>query len=374
MTLPSPVPELLWLLLPWSLAFVFLGRLRACPPLAGRMAEPRVSVIIPARNEESRLPPLLQSLRVQDYPDFEVIVVDDDSTDGTAALARAAGATTLTLHALADGWLGKPRACWEGAHQASGDLLVFLDADTQLEPSGLRRIVATHARYGGLVSIQPYHQMRRPYERLTAFFFIIMMGSIRSFTLAGAAVPANGSFGACQVCSREDYFRVGGHRLVRREIVDDVALAREMGRRGVPAHNFIGEGVIRFRMYPGGFRDLAEGWTKNFAHGAMRTDPLMLVMTVAWVSAAIAVLDAIRGWAVHGVTGWVIAGLIGYGAYVWQIWWLLRRLGNYGVLTALTYPVSLLVFVAVFVRSLFMTLVMNSVRWKGRSIPVRTTH
>ena len=338
------------------------------------MTEPRVSVIIPARNEESRLPPLLQSLRVQDYPDFEVIVVDDDSTDGTAALARAAGATTLTLHALADGWLGKPRACWEGAHRASGDLLVFLDADTQLEPSGLRRIVATHARYGGLVSIQPYHQMRRPYERLTAFFFIILMGSIRSFTLAGAAVPANGSFGACQVCSREAYFRVGGHRLVRREIVDDVALAREMGRRGVPAHNFIGEGVIRFRMYPGGFRDLAEGWTKNFAHGAMRTDPLMLVMTVAWVSAAIAVLDAIRGWAVHGVTGWVVAGLIGYGAYVWQIWWLLRRLGNYGVLTALTYPVSLLVFVGVFVRSLFLTLVMNSVRWKGRSIPVRSPH
>lgn len=364
--------ELLWLLLPWSLAFVFLGRLRACPPLSGQGDRRRVSVIVPARNEQARLPPLLASLKTQDYAEFEVIVVDDNSTDRTAALAREAGATVLTLTELADGWLGKPHACWIGAQRASGDLLVFLDADTELEPSGLRRIVATHARYGGLVSIQPYHRMAKAYERLSAFFFIVMMGSIRSFTLAGDAIKPNGSFGPCMVCSRADYFRTGGHRLVRTEIVDDVALARQMSRRGVATHNFIGQGTIAFRMYPGGLGDLADGWTKNFAQGAMTTDPWLLLMLVAWISGSVATIDALRGWLTHGFTDWAAAGLIAYGAYAAQIWWLLRRLGNFGLGWALAYPVSLLCFFAIFVRSLYLTLVRNSVQWKGRSIPVRS--
>ncbi|WP_295389731.1 glycosyltransferase [uncultured Thiodictyon sp.] len=371
MTLSIPTTELLWLLLPWTLAFVFLGRLRPCPPLPRQCATPRVSLIVPARNEEARLPPLLASLRVQDYTDFELIVVDDDSTDGTAALARAAAATVLTLTELTDGWLGKPRACWLGAHRASGELFVFLDADTALEPTGLSRIVATYARYGGLVSIQPYHRMHKAYERLSAFFFISMMGSIRSFTLAGEAIASKGSFGPCIVCSREDYFRTGGHQLVRAEVVDDVALAREMGSRGCRAHNFIGEGVISLRMYPHGLRDLFDGWTKNLAHGAMHTDPLMLLMMVAWVAGAVTGLNAINHWPAHGVCNWVVAGLVAYVAYAAQIWWLLRRLGNYGVATAVTYPLSLLFFFTVLLRSLYLTLVRNSVRWKGRSIPVR---
>ncbi|MCK7577774.1 MAG: glycosyltransferase family 2 protein [Chromatiales bacterium] len=191
--------ELLWLLPPWALAFVFLGRMRRCPPLPERLDERRVSVIIPARNEEARLPPLLASLRVQDHPNFEVILVDDNSSDRTAELGRAAGVTTLSLTEPEPGWIGKPHACWAGAHAASGEVLVFLDADTELEPGGLRRIVATQTRHGGLVSIQPYHRMRRAYERLSAGFSLIMMGGIRSFTLLGDRLESNGAFGPCMV-------------------------------------------------------------------------------------------------------------------------------------------------------------------------------
>lgn len=367
--------ELLWLLLPWSLAFVFLGRLRPCPPMTEQADAPsywpKVSIIVPARNEHSRLPPLLASLREQAGIDYELIVVDDNSTDGTAELARAAGATTLTMTDLPDGWLGKPRACWLGAQQASGELLVFLDADVELAPGGLRRLIATHVRDGGLVSVQPYHRMHKAYERLSAFFSIIMMGSIRSFTLAGERLSSNGSFGPCIICSRADYVRTGGHRLVRAEIVDDVALAREMNQRGVVSHNFIGEGVISFRMYPHGLGDLAEGWTKNFGRGALSTDPILLVMLIAWVSGAVTTLDAALGWPADGWSNWVIAGLVAYVAYVAQLWWLLRRLGNFGWLTALTYPLSLVFFVLIFLRSLYLTLIRQRVRWKDRVIPLR---
>lgn len=365
--------ELLWLLLPWSLAFVFLGRLRPCPPVSQDLPTPSVSVIIPARNEEKRLPPLLASLKIQDYPDVEVILVDDDSTDRTAELGEAAGCRVLRLNEPESGWLGKPYACWSGAKAARGEILVFLDADTLLAPGGLRRIVATQARYGGLVSIQPYHRMERAYERLSAAFSLIMMAGIRSFTLAGGRIPPNGAFGPCMVCRRADYLRTGGHRLVRAEIIDDVALARALARRGVPTHNFIGQGVIAFRMYPHGIGDLIEGWTKNFARGAMTTDPLMLILIAAWVSGGMAACDALLdGLRAGGVwTHWAVAGVIAYGAYALQIHWLLRRLGNFGWLTAATYPLSLVFFMAVFVRSLYLTLIRQRVSWKGRSIPVR---
>jgi 4,4'-diaponeurosporenoate glycosyltransferase len=374
MSLPNMSSELLWLLVPWSLAFVFLGRMRVCPPLSKQTADAlRVSVIIPARNEETRLPPLLRSLQAQDYPNYEVIVVDDHSTDGTAALARAAGAQTLTVTELPPGWLGKPHACWVGARQATGDLFVFLDADTELESTGLRRIVGTYAKHGGLVSIQPYHRMHKAYERLSGLFSIVMMGSIRSFTLAGTAIQPNGSFGPCIVCSRADYVRTGGHQLVSAEIVDDVALSREMRRHGVGTTNFIGAGTITFRMYPSGVMDLADGWTKNFARGAMSTDLLILLLMVAWISGACASVDALSKWPSEGPSAWALAGSLAYSAYVLQIWWLLRQMGNFGLGTALTYPVSVTFFTFVFIRSLYRTLVRKSVRWKGRSIPVRAS-
>ncbi len=372
-----PIAELLWLLIPWSVAFIFIGRLRTCPPLIQssvlldntiNQAMKKVSVIIPARNEQQRLPPLLASLQVQDYEFYEIIVVDDHSTDATAELARAAGVMTVVIEELPNDWLGKPHACWQGAQYATGDLLVFLDADTVLTPAGLRRLVATYQQYGGLISVQPYHQMVNLYERLSAFFFIIMMASVRSFTLLGERIKPNGGFGPCMICERELYLRLGGHQLVRQEIVDDVALARQFNQHGIAIHNFIGDGVMTFRMYPHGISDLANGWTKNLAQGALTTDGMMFLLTTAWVAGSIATIDAIRGWMIIGWSQWVFAGLIAYIAYVGQLWWILKRLGNYGMITALTYPASLVFFISIFVRSLYRTFVRRQVSWKGRTI------
>ncbi|MBB1126941.1 glycosyltransferase [Thiospirillum jenense] len=374
-----PIAELLWLLIPWSAAFIFIGRLHTCPPLikASMILDStiqrtikKVSVIIPARNEQQRLPPLLASLQIQDYKSYEVIVVDDHSTDATAELARAAGAVTVMIEELPNDWLGKPYACWQGAQYATGDLLIFLDADTALVPNGLRRLVTTYQQYGGLVSVQPYHQMVNLYERLSSFFFIIMMASVRSFTLLGERIKPNGSFGPCIICDRELYLRVGGHQLVRQEIVDDIALARQFNQHGIATHNFIGDGVIAFRMYPHGISDLANGWTKNLAQGVLTTDLIMFLLTTAWISGSITTLDAIRGWMITGWSQWVIAGLIAYIAYVGQLWWLLRRLGNYGVTTALFYPASLVFFISIFIRSLYRTFVRRQVSWKGRNISI----
>ena len=113
-----------------------LADLRTVPHGAHRAgAPPTVSVIIPARNEEATLPAILASLRA--LPLVEVVVVDDSSVDGTAAVALSGGATVLTASPPPPGWTGKARACQLGADAASGDLLLFLDADTVLAPDAL---------------------------------------------------------------------------------------------------------------------------------------------------------------------------------------------------------------------------------------------
>jgi 4,4'-diaponeurosporenoate glycosyltransferase len=100
----------------------------------------RVSIVIPARNEEHRIAPLLRSIQEQQLPIGDILVVDDESTDGTAEIARSLGATVIPSRPLPSGWRGKSWASHQGAQAAKGDLLVFLDADTSLEPGGLDRL------------------------------------------------------------------------------------------------------------------------------------------------------------------------------------------------------------------------------------------
>ncbi|NBC28611.1 MAG: glycosyltransferase [Spirochaetes bacterium] len=345
----------------WALAFLFIGRLREIPAateVSGAL--PTVSVVVPARNEEANLPNLLKSLANQTLPPHEVIVVDDESEDLTAQVAARYGATVCHPRETEADWLGKPRACWTGAEHASGQLLAFIDADTVIEPDGLARLVGTQQGSGGLVSVQPYHAMQRPYERLSAFFNIVLMAAVRSFTILGRRIRPHGSFGPCLVCSAADYRRTGGHSLVKHEVLEDVALGRAMAERGVPLHNFAGRDAVHFRMYPGGIREVANGWTKNFARGAMTTAPFLLILIATWIAGSgLALRLAIAGPDV---------GPIFYVVYVAQLWWILRKIGNFSVATAVLYPIPLLFFVLVFLRSLYVTLIRKTVTWKGRSI------
>ena len=193
-------------LLFWLSGFLVLWRIPFLTKRNGaRFSTMDVSVIIPARNEESSLVRLLGSLEHQMDRAGEIIVVDDQSEDATAEISRRLGATVITSEDLPDGWVGKPWACWQGANQARGTILVFLDADTFLEPEGLAKIVSTFEGEG-LLSIQPFHRMERLYERLSAISNIIVMASMKAFTILGSKTQPLGAFGPCIVCSKDTYF------------------------------------------------------------------------------------------------------------------------------------------------------------------------
>jgi chlorobactene glucosyltransferase len=235
---------------------------------------PRLSVLVPARNEELRLRPCISTLSDSDFPILEILILDDHSTDGTAALVqqRAKGDPRIRLisgQPLPEGWVGKPWACHQLAQQAKGDYLLFVDADTRFSDITLSQAVhLAHEQQSDLLSLWPYLESLSWSERLVIPFvhlFILFYlphwakGSLRCF---GAA---NGQF---VLFRRTAYEKIKGHESVRNHMVEDIAIARNMRAAGFKVLNLDGTNpghsiaLVRCRMYTR-FSEVWEGFTKN---------------------------------------------------------------------------------------------------------------
>ncbi len=370
----------LFSLMMWTIALIsglamlwkvpLIGRSKVSDPQATPMT---VSVIIPARNEEHRLSPLLKSLAGQDYRPLEILVVDDHSSDGTARVARQGGATVVAAAEISEGWIGKTRACWSGAQAASGDILVFLDADTRLDhPDSFCRLLNAYNQTGanGMLSVQPYHTVKRLYESFSAIFNIILMAGMNRFTIFGKRLKGAGAFGPCIICRRADYFSTGGHEAVRGAVLDDLAIGQLFQNQSLPVNCFAGRGVISFRMYAENFGQLVEGWTKNFGSAATVTHPLIIVMLIFWIGAGLSTpLDFLQA-IVSGEPLRIILYALACLAFMLEMFWLARQFGNFHPLLLVLYPVQFYFFLILFAWSLFRCKVLHSVRWRGRKIKV----
>jgi 4,4'-diaponeurosporenoate glycosyltransferase len=331
-----------------SSGFLLVNRLRACAGTGSRGVPGPISIIIPARNEERNLPTLLRSLVSQELRPHEILVVDDGSSDGTAEVARQLGATVIVSQPLPVGWRGKPWACHQGAQAATGELLLFLDADTWFEPGGLARALSRYER--GAFSVGPYHATRKPYESLSMFFNLCMVVG---------TVPDR-LFGQMLLVDRESYGRVGGHEAVKDRVLENVYLASHCRAAGIPVQSITGRGNLSFRMYPNGLWELIEGWTKGFASGAGQTPRGALVLTVAWMTG---LMLAPLGWILTG--DWLRWGGI-YFLCVAQVSWFSRLVGAFRWPATWCYPLPLLFFFALFARAAMRS--GKVVRWKGREI------
>lgn len=332
----------------WAVGFLLLRRRchRGLSNPPGLL--PSLSVIVPARNEEHNLPVLLGSLEAQSVKPHEILVVDDGSKDRTSDIARQFGAKVISSQPLPEGWRGKPWACHQGAQVATGDLLLFLDADTWFEPDGLGRILSDYT--GGAFSVGPYHAVRKPYEDLSLFFNLNM----------NVGTLPDGLFGQMLLLDPESYRRVGGHETVKGRILENFWLAAQFRAAGIPVRSVCGQGVFSFRMYPKGLGELMDGWTKGFASGARQTPRGTLLIVVAWM---VGLMLASLGWTLTG--GWLRWTVL-YLLCAAQVLCLARRAGSFRWYTALVYPIPLVFFFVVFTRS-----VMRSgkvVNWKGREI------
>ena len=368
-------PALALLLVAAGSAHRLMGDLRTVP--RGGEARPEagsVSVVIPARDEAATVPALLESLRLLTSDVADIVVVDDDSRDETASVARAAGAVVVPADARPPGWTGKAWACHVGARATSGDLLLFLDADTMLASDALDGLLTLYAGHGGLVSVQPFHDVVRPYEQLSSYFNAVSLLASGAFSPRPARRAM--AFGPCLLTSRADYERAGGHAAVRAEILDDVQLAAAYDRAGLPVLCAVGGRSVTMRSYPGGLRQLVAGWTKNFASGAAAADPRSTLAAVLWVSAhhavavgaARALLRAATGRGTAPTDAGLAVSALAWVGAAWQLRSILRRIGSFRWWTWALFPAPLLAFDAVFARSAALTVVRRSVRWRGREV------
>lgn len=331
-----------------------------------------VSVIVPARNEEMTLPHLLASLARLSPAPREIIVVDDASTDETASVAEQFDVTVVRAGAKPHGWAGKPWAAATGATAASGEHLLFLDADTWLAPDALGRLWETH--HDGLTSVQPFHVPERPYEQLSVVPNLVTMMGAGAGRRSRRGVRA--AFGPCLFTSTERYRQVGGHEAVAGEIIEDVELAGRYRDHDLPVEIYGGYDTVRFRMYPGGFRQLIQGWTKNLAGGAGTVRGWTVAATIAWVTAMVAVtsrlVEDVARYAVGGAApsiatlGLVIAAIVTMRV-------LAVRVGAFRWWVVVLFPIPLLAFVLLFFRSLAILASGRDATWKDRRVPVRGT-
>ncbi len=243
---------------------------------------PLISILVPARDEESNIANCLESLRRQDYPDFEILVLDDNSSDNTAAVVKQITAIDPRVKLidgkpLPPGWAGKPFACHQLASAARGSWLLFTDADTIHAPTMLRSALGyAHDHRLSLLSGFPFqHTVSLSQRIVIPMMYFIILSWFPLWWLQGSAKPKPGlAIGQFLFVSAQDYHDIGGHEAVKSRILEDVWLGFKMARHGKRQATVDLSPVVACRMYEG-VGDLWEGFTK-WTYSVSSLSPWML--------------------------------------------------------------------------------------------------
>src|SRR5579863_1301144 len=341
-----------------------------------------LTVIVPARNEEANLGECLQSLVQQSEPvfelgrDWELIVVNDHSSDRTAEIARGfAGVTLMQADEPEHGWTGKTNAVWTAARRARGRWLLFTDADTIHEPGNLHRAIHEAKKHkAGMLSYSPRQLVSGLMQR--AMMPLVFCELALAYPPAKVSDPnarvaaANGQF---LLVEREAYRKMGGHASVAEKVLEDVELAFVAKRRRVGLWFRYAGDAVSARMYRT-TAAMIEGWTKNLALlfdntlvlAGWRVLDIVLLVGLPWL--------AIELWSArlspHALE-WLGAGWVLALVWVRNLFRFYGRVAksNFPAIDCAISPLGLPLFVYVLWRSWFQHHVAKSVSWKGRSYP-----
>jgi glycosyltransferase involved in cell wall biosynthesis len=339
-----------------------------------------LTVIVPARNEEASIAACLASLVSQSEElfklghDWELIVVDDHSTDRTAEIARGfAGVTVLQAAKLEPGWTGKTNAVWTAAQRARGRWLLFTDADTIHEPGNLHRALHEAARNKvGMLSYSPRQIVQGLWQR--ALMPLIFCELVLAYPPARVNDPAqriaaaNGQF---LLIEREAYRRLGGHAMVSDKVLEDVELAFLAKRRRVGLRFRFAEDAVSTRMYRT-TAAMIEGWTKNLsllfanclALAFWRVIDIFLLVVLPVLAVELWNARIFAHSAQWLAAGWVLALL-----WVRNLFRFYARVAksNFPFIDCAISPLGLPLFIVLLYRSWFQQRILKRVSWKGRS-------
>lgn len=333
-----------------------------------------VSILVPARNEADRIVQTLNSLQRQSYPDFELIVLDDGSNDGTLEIVQKiiqgdARAQVISGQPLPPGWLGKNWACHQLAQEAKGELLVFTDADVHWGRQALSAVVSLIERSGAdMLTVWPTQRTETWTERLVIpMMMFVVIGYLPEILVRHTNWPVFAAAnGQCLAFRRVAYDQVDGHKSVRDNIIEDMGLAWGIKRSGLKLVMALGNRLIETRMYTN-WQEVLDGFAKNIlaGHGGQ---PLFLF------------LSAVFHWFLFLMPWiWLIAGLLAPDSPGWP--WIpgtsiLLGIGIRCVSAASTQqrirdviwlPLSVILMTIIAMRSLLWFFRSGGPEWKGRS-------
>ncbi len=364
-----------FVLIVWVVIYLTLNA--RCPmvaePVSGPLPEsPRVSVCVPARDEERDLGACLTSLLNQDYPHFEVIVVDDNSTDRTPEIIKSLQERYSNLIAiqgapLPDDWYGKPFALHQASQKAQGELILFTDADPVFQPQSLTTAVHLFQKHQlDMLTLLPGAEFGSFWERVVQPLIFAFIGALAQFNKVNdPKSKAAMGVGAFIMMRREVYDQVGGHETLKQAILEDIGMARLVKQSGAKIMIAEGKKIYSIRMY----HSLAEiwvGWRKNF-FVAMKKSFLKTFYYIFWIFGFV-------------ITPWLLA------AHHW--WWesdlwlkLMGLAGLFMVLvseatlcyelklkmhTLLLFPLGALVVAAIMINSMIQVTFRGGSEWRGR--------
>jgi glycosyltransferase involved in cell wall biosynthesis len=364
---------------------------------ATRDGEPRVSIIVPARNEEEHIRETLARLLALEYSNCEIIAINDRSTDRTGQImdeiAASAGCgadipvrepaapvlqteadrnvrpTRLTVIHIAElppGWLGKTHAMWTAAQRASGDWLLFTDADVLFKPDSLRRAIAyANAEKADHVVVFPRMIMQRPDEKMMmAFFQTLIVFGHRPWKVADPRARDHMGVGAFNLVRRSVYEAVGTYHALRMEILDDMKLGKVVKNAGFRQRSVFGRDLISLRWAKGAF-GIVDNLTKNFfallSFQWWRT--LASVFAVGFLN-----LGPFLGvWVAHG---WARVPYSLALASIYLIYWIMSSKSAVRSYYFFLHPVGATLFMYTLMRSMFHTLWNDGIVWRGTKYPL----
>ncbi len=336
--------------------------------------EPRVSIIVPARNEEADIRATLEGLLALDYSNYEVIAVDDRSTDSTGARMEEAAASPaahgrlqiIHVSELPAGWMGKTHAMWAAANQTSGDWLLFTDADVLFKPDSLRRVMAyAEAEKADHVVLFPRMIMENPGERMMiAFFQALFVFGHRPWKVADPQAQDHMGVGAFNMLRRPVYEAVGTYKALRMEVLDDMKLGKVVKNAGFRQRNVFGDDLISLHWVRGTL-GIVNNLTKNF----------FALMSFQWprtVGALIALgflnLGPFVGiWVAPGWSRlpYAIALISLFGIY-----WGMSKMSDVPAYYFFLHPVGAGMVMYTLARSMFLTIRDDGIVWRGTKYPL----
>ncbi|MGQ9673557.1 MAG: glycosyltransferase [Candidatus Aminicenantales bacterium] len=351
-----------------------LKRMRPEAPGRGESNWPSVSILVPVRNEERNIRCLIGSLLKQDYPNFEIVVVDDSSSDRTwpillALAGRHARLRIVQNQELPPGWTGKNWACHQLSRLARGELFLFTDADTVHNSQALKQAVASaHKHRSGLLSALPRLEARTWSEKLympmIPFAFVSLLPFFCLNSRRGPSLPA--VLGPFLLIPRRVYGACGGHQAIQNHLVDDISLARQVIQHGERTTLIDGSPFLRIRFYRS-FRDLWVGFSKN-SYEAVRGTPLKLAGIIVacyllFIHPYLALLHCLWGGQLFSLP------LLQVAAITLSRWVLAERFRTSSWVVIL-HPFSVLLALLILINSFRLSLFRKKIAWKERYYPV----